>query len=132
MFTFFPEFIARLREESPEGDRKLASFAGRPFDKGTAPGLGERIVDICRSAGFEPKTAIECSQFASILKLVSAGVGWTIVPTPALARLGLEGTATIPLRETVEFGIAYREGTLPARMAAVIRAARDYAAERNP
>ena len=114
---------------APEGSG-LASFSRLPFIKGTAPGLGERIVEICRKAGFEPNTTIECSQFASLLKLVSAGVGWTIVPEPALSRIVLEGTAATPLPDTVEFGVAYREGPVPERMAAAIRAAKLFVGEK--
>lgn len=114
------------RSLAEEGTPSLERFAPHPFVKGTAPGLYELIAGICRNAGFEPRTTVECSQFASLLRMVSAGIGWTVVPAPALARFDLGDAGTLALAESVEFGLAYREGTPPGLLSAAVAAARDY------
>lgn len=102
----------------------IAAFARYPFIKGTAPGLSERILGICGDAGFAPAVSVECSQFASIVKLVAVGLGWTIAPKRALPVSGPPGTRMMDLGESIEFGIASREGNLPEKVTAAIEAAK--------
>ena len=42
-------------------------------------GMRELMVDVCRQAGFEPRITVESSQLISVLGLVQAGVGVTIL-----------------------------------------------------
>jgi DNA-binding transcriptional LysR family regulator len=107
-------------------ERDIAAFARYPFIKGTAPGLSERILAICGEAGFAPSVSVECSQFASIVRLVAVGLGWTIAPQQALLQFSVEGTRMLDLGESIEFGIAYREGNLPEKIVAAVEAAKEF------
>jgi DNA-binding transcriptional LysR family regulator len=107
----------------------LSFFADKPFVSGSAPGLHERIEGACERAGFAPRVAYECSQFSSILKLVAAGLGWSVIPTFALKRLAIDGVGMIVLPDTVLFGIAYREGLLPERIKIVIDGSKSFIAK---
>lgn len=81
-------------EDSPAG---LFSLAERPFvglPRSSAPALVDRVLDLCAMGGFYPDLVLECSELYSVLKLVSKGLGWSIVP--ALAARNRE----LPLRST--------------------------------
>jgi DNA-binding transcriptional LysR family regulator len=113
----------------PPGRRDLAAFAPLPFigaSRAAAPGLADRIRELCLAAGFSPEPRCECSQLSSVLQLVSAGLGWTIVPAYSVRRLAIEGARALTLPERAMLGVAYRAGSLPEPVAAVIAAARDF------
>lgn len=71
----------------------LASESWILFPAGFGPGLYARIVDACREAGFSPRVAQEAVQMETIVNLVAAGMGVSLVP-PAMAK---------PLRSDVRF-----------------------------
>jgi LysR family hydrogen peroxide-inducible transcriptional activator len=48
-------------------------------------GMRELMVDVCRPAGFEPRIAVETSQLSSVLAMVGAGMGITILSQMAAA-----------------------------------------------
>lgn len=110
-------------EGSPRG---LPDFAPYPFIKGTAPGLSEWLLDICRGAGFTPRVSVECSQFASIVRLVVAGLGWTIAPSHAIRQFDTPGTRAMVLGDAIEFGIATREGRLPEKQIEAVEAVKSF------
>jgi LysR family hydrogen peroxide-inducible transcriptional activator len=53
---------------------------------------------VCRSANVNPNIAFESGQFSSILGMVAAGIGLTLVPEMAIDRHA--GCRYIPLRES--------------------------------
>ncbi|MEN6310022.1 MAG: LysR family transcriptional regulator [Acidobacteriota bacterium] len=61
---------------------KLAREPFVGFDKGCGNQMSEIISGICRAAGFTPKT-VQMGQIDCIIRLVEAGVGWSIVPSSA-------------------------------------------------
>jgi DNA-binding transcriptional LysR family regulator len=92
----------------------LATLAERPFVTFThswAPGLVERVLDVCTRAGFSPRIAYECSQFYSVLRLVAGGLGWSIVPTLAARNSGLDldSIELVDLPDRFAIGIAYSQ-----------------------
>jgi DNA-binding transcriptional LysR family regulator len=50
------------------------------FPRQLAPGLYDPIITICRAAGFSPMVVQECIQIQTIISLVSANMGVSIVP----------------------------------------------------
>ncbi|WP_337268478.1 LysR family transcriptional regulator [Oryzifoliimicrobium ureilyticus] len=61
----------------------LTAIAGETlilFPREIGPGLYDSIVSACRQAGFTPHLGQEASQIASIIPLVAAGFGVSIVP----------------------------------------------------
>ena len=61
--------IARLK-----GERFIV------FKKSAAPAIHELLLGICRSAGFEPDVVRQSDRAQSIIDLVAAGIGVSIVP----------------------------------------------------
>jgi DNA-binding transcriptional LysR family regulator len=88
----------------------LAELAEEPFVHMKAGlGLRELFEDVCRKAGFEPRIVVETGQLSSVLGLVLAGVGITVVPQMAA---GPEGRR-IPIRDVHAYrdlGVIWRQG----------------------
>ncbi len=62
----------------------LADLAQEPFimfPRSVGTGLFDIIVGACRDAGFTPRVVQEAPQFASIIGLVSAGLGVALIPS---------------------------------------------------
>jgi len=87
------------------GDRRsvaLAELANEPFVT-MKPGHGLRdcLLQFCRQAGFDPHIVFEANHLGSVMGLVLAGLGITVVPRMAA---GHEGR-----RVRVRDGFAYRD-----------------------
>ncbi len=107
----------------------LSSFSEHAFvslSQSSSPGLGERIREACSRAGFKPCVAYECGDFSSILKLVGAGLGWSIIPTFAFQRIAMDGVRLINLPDKVMFGLSYRSDVMPDRVGRIIELTRDF------
>jgi len=95
------------------GERRsiaLAELAGESFvTMKTGYGLRELLDRFCRQAGFEPRIVFETGQLGSVVGLVLAGVGVTVVPQMAA---GQEGRR-IRVRDRYayrELGVIWRQG----------------------
>lgn len=91
----------------------LAALATEPFilfPRELAPGLYDPIIAICQAAGFSPQVVQECIQMQTIVSLVSANMGVSILPEsireaqrqgvvykPILEALSIEKLATIAI-----------------------------------
>jgi len=74
------------------GDPRIADLAGVPMVLYAAPlgaGFNEHFLELCRDAGFAPDITHEASSFATLLGLVAAGFGATVLAR-SLERLHLE------------------------------------------
>jgi DNA-binding transcriptional LysR family regulator len=61
----------------------LSALAAEPFilfPRQLAPGLYDPIIAICQAAGFSPQVVQECIQMQTIVSLVSANMGVSILP----------------------------------------------------
>jgi DNA-binding transcriptional LysR family regulator len=92
---------------------ELSSLATEPFilfPRPLAPGLYDPIIAICQAAGFSPQVVQECIQMQTIVSLVSANMGVSILPEsiqeaqrqgvvykPITASSGIDQLATIAL-----------------------------------
>jgi DNA-binding transcriptional LysR family regulator len=92
---------------------ELSSLATEPFilfPRQLAPGLYDPIIAICQVAGFSPQVVQECIQMQTIVSLVSANMGVSILPEsiqeaqrqgviykPIAADSGIEKLATIAI-----------------------------------
>jgi DNA-binding transcriptional LysR family regulator len=61
---------------------------------------GRRLVEACRSAGFEPDYAHQLEDYPTILRLVASGAGIGLVPDLGLRRLP-DGIRVVDLKEPV-------------------------------
>ncbi|MCK9215026.1 MAG: LysR substrate-binding domain-containing protein [Rhodoferax sp.] len=82
--------MANLRNES---------FVLYPRDCGTV--LYDQVIHLCHEAGFFPNVIQETPQFASVLDLVSAGLGISIVPA-STAHASLPNVNFRPITDTME------------------------------
>jgi DNA-binding transcriptional LysR family regulator len=111
------------------GPIDLSSFAPHAYislSRSSAPGMGERILDACTRSGFAPSVAYECGDFSSILKLVGAGLGWSIIPTFALRKIVMDGVELMLLPDKVMFGLSYRSDAVPERVGRIIELTRTF------
>jgi LysR family transcriptional regulator, hydrogen peroxide-inducible genes activator len=88
----------------------LAELAQEPFVAMKAGyGLRELLEAVCEKAGFEPRIGVETSQLGSVVGLVLAGVGVTVLPEMAA---GTEGRR-IRIRDAHAYrdlGVIWRQG----------------------
>jgi len=73
-------------------------------------GLRDRVIDLCRQAGFVPKVVQEAHLMQTVVGLVASGIGVALVPA-SLQKLQTTGVVCKPLRgltPTVEMGIVWR------------------------
>jgi DNA-binding transcriptional LysR family regulator len=70
------------------------------------------VVDLCRSAGFDPRVRHEVAETSTLVTFVAAGLGVAIVPEP-VAELGVTGATYRPLTARgakVDLAVATRAG----------------------
>jgi DNA-binding transcriptional LysR family regulator len=66
------------------------------FPRAHGPAFFDQIIALCRDAGFTPDIVQEATQMATIVAIVSAGIGVAIVPR-SVARIALDGVEFRPL-----------------------------------
>jgi DNA-binding transcriptional LysR family regulator len=67
------------------------------FPRQLAPGLYDPIIAICQAAGFSPDVVQECIQMQTIVSLVSANMGVSILPT-SIQEAQRQGVVYKPIR----------------------------------
>jgi DNA-binding transcriptional LysR family regulator len=78
----------------------LASLATEPFilfPRELAPGLYDPIISICQAVGFSPQVVQECIQMQTIVSLVSANMGVSILPE-SIKEAPRQGVVYKPIR----------------------------------
>lgn len=116
--------IAALPKRHPAAARPgkipLAALADSPFilfPRHMAPGLYDDMVSFCRTAGFSPRVEQEAIQMQTIVSLVSADLGVSIIPE-SLKNLQRTGVVYRQLKDAsplIEIHLAWRrQDALPA------------------
>lgn len=78
---------------------KVAELAQQPwvmYPKESGVGINHAIFSMCRAAGFVPQVAMEAREAATIIGLVAAGMGVSVLPSP-FKSMHMEGVAYRPL-----------------------------------
>ncbi|MDE8653129.1 LysR substrate-binding domain-containing protein [Novosphingobium album (ex Liu et al. 2023)] len=90
------EMLLAVRQDHPlarcEADPAIADLAGVPlvlYNAANGAGFNEHFFALCEQAGFRPSVALEASSFATLLGLVAAGFGPTVL-AQSLARLQMD------------------------------------------
>lgn len=87
------------------------------FPRSVAPTLYEQVIAVCRTAGFHPRQVQEAREWLTIVSLVDAGLGVSLVPA-SFRRLrwgGVSYHALDPAGETTTIALCRRdEGATPA------------------
>lgn len=101
-------------------DLRQDAFVLYPRDCGTV--LYDQVIRLCHGAGFSPNVIQETPQFASVLDLVSAGLGISIVPA-STANASLPNVRFCPISDTTEqtaVAMVYRKEESSAALAAFL------------
>jgi DNA-binding transcriptional LysR family regulator len=80
------------------------------FPRAIGPGLHDAIIASCQRAGFSPRLGQEGPQISTMVHMVAAGFGVSIVPR-SIAQIQLEGVAYIPIEgeaPRAPISLAYR------------------------
>ncbi|MEU8102647.1 LysR substrate-binding domain-containing protein [Nonomuraea muscovyensis] len=91
-------FVAVLPAGHPLAARRVvpvAALAGEPFvllPRAAGPAFHDRIVAVCRAAGFEPRVAQRAVEWQTVSALVEAGLGVSLAPA-GIRRVRLAGVA---------------------------------------
>lgn len=96
----------------------------------TAPGLAEKVRSVCAEYGCSPNVGYVCSDAYSIIKLVSTGLGWSIVPDLAYRGSAIEGVSIVMLPQTMVLGLCHGKAILSERENRFIALAKEFFAER--
>ncbi len=75
----------------------MRSLAGEPFvrtPRARGAGFHDQVTSLCRRAGFEPHTVQEATRISSVVGLVAAGFGVSVVPE---RRTAVPGVVFVPL-----------------------------------
>ncbi|WP_028100592.1 LysR family transcriptional regulator [Pseudoduganella violaceinigra] len=78
---------------------KVADLASLPwvmYPKESGVGISHAILGMCRAAGFVPQVAMEAREATTIIGLVAAGIGVSVLPSP-FHSIQLEGVVYRPL-----------------------------------
>jgi DNA-binding transcriptional LysR family regulator len=122
---------AVLPDDHPLAGREaieLAELAGEPFvlfPRSIGPGLYDQVVALCRSAGFSPHVAYESAATTTMVSMVEAGVGVSLLPA---SHEGTGSARFVPLAGgpyLTEIGLAWSSSNDSPMLAAVREAARE-------
>ena len=90
----------------------------------------DRTINACKQAGFTPNIVQEAPQFPTVIRLVAAGVGVSLMPA-CLANLAIPGSVyrdvQSPVRTTVDSG--FRSGSVCTMTANFLRIAQEQLAK---
>ncbi len=75
----------------------------------SSPGFSSFVRTIWDDYGVSPETGFECNDAYSIIKLVAAGLGWSIVPDFAFLATAEAGVSYRTLPQKLSLGICYLE-----------------------
>ncbi|MFI8081845.1 LysR family transcriptional regulator [Kitasatospora sp. NPDC086009] len=92
------EFVAVLPRSHPLAARRVVpveALAGEPFvllPRSAGPTVLDRILHLCRDAGFEPRLGQQAVEWQTVSALVEAGLGVSLAPA-SIRRIRLKGVA---------------------------------------
>lgn len=103
-FALFEDrFVACLSERHPLAHkrqldvRQLRDELFVMLARDVSPAYYDHIMGICAEAGFQPSTRIAAAQSTSIVALVAAGQGVSLMPE-SVSKAGIRGAVFVPLR----------------------------------
>src|SRR5579875_892891 len=129
---YFDPLIAVLPVDHPLAHKPLAlrELANEPFvicEREISPTLFDRITSLCAEAGFSPRIVQTSNVLSSVLALVEAGEGVTLIPS-SLRHVRYSDLSFCPITEprgTIELVMAWsaeREGAVQKEFLKFIRA----------
>ncbi len=108
-----PLIVALPRRHRLAGQKRIAAseLAGESFLLVDAPGFRDQLVRICALAGFSPRIVQQARSTPTIVNLVAAGIGISIVPASLrnLHRQGVTYRSFEPPAPTIELAVLWRK-----------------------
>lgn len=129
----FAVIFPSTTEVDPDPRRCIESLAASSFigiSSTTAPGLAEKVNSICEEYGCVPNVGYLCSDAYSIIKLVSTGLGWSIVPDLAYRDASVAGVSIVMLPQTIVIGVCYSKAKLSGNESRFLELAKEFFSER--
>jgi DNA-binding transcriptional LysR family regulator len=86
--------LATEAVESPgngEGGVRLADLAEEPMILLDVPPSGDHVLQMCRSAGFDPRVGLRTSNYETARALVGRGLGWSLLVQRTPVDVSYEG-----------------------------------------
>jgi len=120
---------------SPRFSRALADLSAQPMAIGSAaaaPALSAFARTGCSASGFEPEVAFESSDMGALLKLVEAGLAWSIVPQLSISGEPRRAFIAVAMTEKTRISFCWKRGALKESAAAFMDTASDFIRERLP
>jgi DNA-binding transcriptional LysR family regulator len=114
---------------------ELSALAGEPwvlFPRAIASRLYEEIMIACADAGFSPRVVQEGIKLSTIMSLIAAGLGVSLVPQ-SLTRLCPGQVACVPLAQkgpTLPLALIWRRGDANPPLAPFLQVVREEARQR--
>ncbi|HUA79947.1 MAG TPA: LysR substrate-binding domain-containing protein [Dyella sp.] len=118
---FRDPLVAVMRSDHPalkrigaRGKLAVKALAQEPFvvfARSAGAGVHEHVMTLCRAAGFAPRISQEAREASTIIGLVAAGFGVSILPN-SCSHIQVEGVSYVPLAEAnamSEIHVVYRE-----------------------
>ncbi len=127
--VIFPS-TAQVQDDPGACMAMLRDSAFVAISPATAPGLAEKVRSICAEYGCVPNVGYVCSDAYSIIKLVSTGLGWSIVPDLAYRDAAVAGVSIVMLPQTMVLGLCHGKAFLSDREERFIALAKEYFADR--
>ena len=90
----------------------LASSSFIAISRESGPMLASNINAICEEYGCAPNIGYVCSDAYSIIKLVGAGLGWSIIPALDYRDAAIAGVGIVTLPQTLGIGLCYEKDGL--------------------
>jgi DNA-binding transcriptional LysR family regulator len=94
--------VAHDHRLARRGTITYADLEGEPFvlwPRATAPETFDDVIQACRAAGFSPRVVQEATSAYTILGLVAAGVGVSVLASSYAARSG-DDTVFVPITDS--------------------------------
>lgn len=122
---FFDPFVVVVssRDMLFENHDDLVSFIKNSpfifFNKGFAPQYHDKLIEICERMGFKPDITHEANNVHSILQLVEAGLGVSILPVSLQQQYAYLQVSFIPLNDipvNTEVVLAYKSSNKSAAL----------------
>jgi DNA-binding transcriptional LysR family regulator len=107
----YPAYMQQEGGKDPELP-DLAPFPCVAFSNTCAPMLQELADRICTRAGFASRKSLIVDTYSAVLRYVERGLGWSIIPTQALAgtRHSFRQMVLFGIPERITLGLATRSG----------------------
>lgn len=115
-----------LRELGPRRKLRTEALAQEPFvlfARSAGAGIHDHVISLCRHAGFTPRVAQEARESSTIVGLVAAGLGVSILPV-SCEHIHVDGVSYVPLTDPAamsEIHVAWRRDERAPLVAQFVR-----------